>query len=409
MDPDITTRDLRSDPNLRWWLAGNAMSYIADGLLFVGLSWVLYEKTGSVTLFGAYFLIVATIDVFASPIAANIAEKYEKRFVCATSQTTKALISGCLALSFSLTVPGVYWIMALGIALAFVNNFLWPATSVLLKVTFRDNIFRVNSLASIGSQGGYILGSGLGGVVVTILAPEGLFLIYTLLVGGAAITFTRLPVAPPTPKHSPATGGVFRNFLSEIAGALLIISQSPVLRSAVILQSAVFGVLYTVNIVLAPFAADILRVGAEGFGMIDAAWATGAVIGGGILTLKASSAPRGLGGILISMTLLAICLALFGISNSLVQAILLNGILGMLFLINRVSLETIIQIETDEAVLARVRGSIWSLNSIVSLLIYACVTLLLTTETLRLAYWFGALALGLCIAAVALTRRSRQQ
>lgn len=408
MTTETVPVELRSDPNLRWWLSGNAMSYIADGLLFVGLSWVLYEKTGSVTLFGAYFLITAMIDVFASPIAANIAEQHEKRFVCATSQMTKALIAGGLALSFLLADPGIYWIMTLGILLAFVNNFLWPATSVLLKKTFLNNIFRVNSLASIGSQGGYILGAGLGGFVVATLGPEGLFLIYMLLVGAAAITFTRLPAAHPASRETPSNGGAIRNFVSDTTGALAIIVQSPVLRSAVILQSSVFGVLYTVNVVLAPFAADVLKVGAVGFGIIDAAWATGAVIGGGILSFKATSAPRGLHGILGVMAVLAICLALFGMTQTLVQALVLNGILGTLFLISRVSLETMIQIETDEAVLARVRGSIWSLNSLVSLMIYGCVTLLLTADTLRLAYWFGALAIGLCIAAIGLTTRSRR-
>lgn len=265
---------------------------------------------------------------------------------------------------------------------------IWPATSVLLKQLFKNDLLRINSLGSMCSQAGYIIGSSLSGLIIATAGNSAVFFIYSVIQIISVFCFFFIVVTPEEYEVEKISNTKNSSFNPS---NLLIISA--------MLQSILFAVLNALNVLLTPFCSEILKVGAEGLGFIDSAWAIGAVIGGAITVLYTKKMMN-IRNMVIQVTVLSCLVGIFGLSDGLIQPILIYIALGCLFVVSRVGMETNIQLLTPNNHLAQLKGNLSSINSFISLMIYLSVSIFATIENLRNMYiYFGILIfLGVLIA-----------
>ena len=169
-----------------------------------------------------------------------------------------------------------------------------------------------------------------------------------------------------------------------------------------------FSTVRTMNILLAPFAKNELKVGAEGFGYIQAAFAVGAIAGGFLLpqVSRLYGANRTMS---VTVWTLSASIILFATSSSLWMAILGYFLIGLTIQV-RVLYLTEAQNSTDINYQGRVYSLFSTLMSLVSLAIYTVMGLLGEVVSQRWLYILQGLLIATSIVlakkSVSLVKRS---
>ncbi len=130
--------------------------------------------------------------------------------------------------------------------------------------------------------------------------------------------------------------------------------------------------LYTTNVLLPLFVQRAMRMGAREFGLIDAAWAAGAVIGGLVILRNRRKADSTvwMGG---SMLALSISVAVFATSRSLLAAEFGYICMGLAFAAGKIAIDSRIQLKTPVDLQGRTRSFASLAIAIASLFIYLAV------------------------------------
>jgi hypothetical protein len=154
---------------------------------------------------------------------------------------------------------------------------------------------------------------------------------------------------------------------------------------------ALFATLYLLNTLLAPFADDVLRVGASGLGFIDAMFACGAIVGGVVLPLVTARVNRdrvaAVGVVGMGITLIALSRSVHLALPMLLYAS--AGICFQSFYIFR----SRVQEQVPIALQGRVMSLLISSVGVCRLVVYGLLALFASDAALRSAYATAGAAL----------------
>lgn len=156
-----------------------------------------------------------------------------------------------------------------------------------------------------------------------------------------------------------------------------------------------FSTVRTMNVLLAPFAKNVLKVGVEGFGYIQAAFAVGAIAGGFLLpqVSRLYGANRTMA---TAVWTLSASIILFATSHTLWMAILGYFLIGLTIQV-RVLYLTEAQNSTDVNYQGRVYSFFNTFMSMVSLAIYIVMGLLGEIVSQQWFYVFQSLLIVICL------------
>jgi hypothetical protein len=142
------------------------------------------------------------------------------------------------------------------------------------------------------------------------------------------------------------------SFRESLTTGVRFVRAQPVLLGALTLD--LFSVLFGGAVALLPvFAAEILRVGPQGLGILRAAPSAGAVVMS--LTLAHRPPLRHVGRtLLISVALFGLCMIGFGLSRNFLLSAALLGLSGMVDTVSVVVRSTMLQVMTPDHLLGRV-------------------------------------------------------
>jgi predicted MFS family arabinose efflux permease len=145
-----------------------------------------------------------------------------------------------------------------------------------------------------------------------------------------------------------------RDFLTETKAGFSYIVSQPMILSIMIMEavSSVFGLDHAM---LTIFARDILRAGADGFGLLLSARGLGAVLGSSIF-IALGQRPRQGRILFVSALLYGAGFAVFGLSQSLLLSLALLVFVGGADAVWSAARATILQITTPESYRGRVMG-----------------------------------------------------
>jgi len=241
--------------------------------------------------------------------------------------------------------------LTMSVVLGAVRAFQMPAQQALTPMLVPPVMLpRAMAFSSAGMQGAIIGGPALGGLLFAV----GTGVVYgasVLLFAVGAVLVARLRYVQPARTREPVT------MATILAGVDFIWRRKPVL-GAVSLD--LFAVLLGGAVALLPiYAKDILHTGPWGMGLLRSAPAVGALLTSIVLTRQPIERHVGR-TLLIAVALFGLCMVVFGISQSFVISLIALAVSGGADMVNVVIRQTLVQLETPDAM----RGRVSAVNSI---------------------------------------------
>ena len=326
---------------------------------FVVIEWEVYSLTKDPLSLGIIGLMEVIPAVSMALFAGHVVDQNEKKGLlvkCILGFSTISL--GLFLLTWPTVTDGltksfILWsIYLLVFAGGIVRAFLGPTIFSLFSLLVPKKIYpNAATWSSSVWQMGAVLGPALAGFSISWI---GVHWSMCLILGFSLLAFLLLTRIPKKPILNPKIGEPVLNSLKE---GIKFVWNTKVILGAITLD--MIAVLFGGAVALLPiYAQDILHVGAEGFGILRAAPAVGALI----IMFTAAYFPMNRKA---GMKLLAaifgfgLCIIVFGLSTIFwvsVLALFLSGVTDGISMIIR---QTILQLRTPD----HMRGRVASVNS----------------------------------------------
>ena len=340
----------RERPFMQMWTA-RLFGTAASQMLLVAIGWHMYELTGSAWDLGLVGLYQFVPALLLALLAGHIVDRHHRGRIVAACFAVQGLVALVLLLAVLEKHDTRGLLLGLSLVLGAVRAFQMPAQQALTPLLVPPTMLsRAMAFSSAGMQGAIIGGPALGG----LLFVAGMAVVYGASVaffGVACALVLRLRYAYTPAAREPVT-------LSTVfAGVDFIWKRKPVL-GAVSLD--LFAVLLGGAVALLPiYAKDILHTGPWGLGLLRSAPAVGALVMSIALTRR--PVERNVGRtLLLAVGLFGLCMVVFGISKSFVVSLIALAVSGGADMVNVVIRQTLVQLETPDAM----RGRVSAVNSI---------------------------------------------
>lgn len=355
-DPAIETTppsftDLtRERPFMRLWTA-RLFGTAASQMLLVAIGWHMYDLTGSAWDLGLVGLYQFAPALVLALYAGHVVDRHHRGRIVAACFTVQGLVGLALLTAHVQQHDSRALLLMLSVVLGAVRAFQMPAQQALTPMLVPPVMLpRAMAFSSAGMQGAIIGGPALGGLLFAV----GTGVVYgasVLLFAVGAVLVARLRYVQPVRTREPVT------MATILAGVDFIWRRKPVL-GAVSLD--LFAVLLGGAVALLPiYAKDILHTGPWGMGLLRSAPAVGALLTSIVLTRQPIERHVGR-TLLIAVALFGLCMVVFGISQSFIISLIALAVSGGADMVNVVIRQTLVQLETPDAM----RGRVSAVNSI---------------------------------------------
>lgn len=333
--------------------------------------------------------------ILFSLVAGVAADAFDRRRLMLVTQTGVAVVASLLALLAFRGVDALWPVYLLAGLASVVNAFDPPARHSLVPMLVPrkvlPNAINLNStVMQMASVGGPAMG---GAIIATFGVPWA----YTVnMITALAVVIALLLMRDVPTRDGPSARDMF-SVPSALEG-LHFVFRTPIIRSTMLLDF--FATFFASAMALLPiFAQDILQVGAEGYGLLAAAPAAGALTAS-LFMLPVTPRLRRHGTLLVSAVFVyGSATALFGMSRTFWPAALCLALSGASDSVSTIIRNLIRQLETPDALRGRMMG--------VNMVFFQGGPQLGELEAGLLAQWLGAarsvVAGGLgCLVATAL-------
>ena len=326
---------------------------------FVVIEWEVYSLTKDPLSLGIIGLMEVIPAVSMALFAGHVVDQKEKKGLlvkCILGFSTISL--GLFLLTWPVMTDGlsksfILWsVYLLVFAGGIVRAFLGPTIFSLFSLLVPKKVYpNAATWSSSVWQMGAVLGPALAGFSISWI---GVHWSMCLILGFSLIAFLFLTRIPKKPILNPKIGEPVLNSLKE---GVKFVWNTKVILGAITLD--MIAVLFGGAVALLPiYAQDILKVGAEGFGILRAAPAVGALL----IMFTAAYFPldRKAGiKLLVAIFGFGLCIIVFGLSTIFwisVLALFLSGVTDGISMVIR---QTILQLRTPD----HMRGRVAAVNS----------------------------------------------
>ncbi|HEY0569841.1 MAG TPA: MFS transporter [Xanthobacteraceae bacterium] len=337
-------------PLRQFWIARVASS-VAWQMLAVAVGWQIYELTNDPLALGLVGLSQFVPALLLLLIAGHVADRYDRRRVTMAAQIVEACAAALLALGTAGGFMSRDLILITVFLFAAGRTFEAPTMQALVPALVPAPLLpRAVAATSSATQAAIVSGPALGGFLY-MLSPVLTYALCAVLFLTASVLILLLPVRDQglNPRKTD---------LKEFFAGIAYIRRNPVVLGAISLD--LFAVLLGGALGLLPiFARDILQTGPWGLGILRASPAVGALA---LSVLLIRWAPRRHVGALMFTAVAGFGLAtiVFALSRSLLLSIGALVVLGAMDMVSVVIRQTLVQLETPDAM----RGRVSAVNSL---------------------------------------------
>jgi MFS family permease len=325
------------------------ISNIGTWMQMTATNWLLYQLTDSPVQLGLNGVFRAIPSLAFGFFSGTFADRYDRRWLLLWTQVVLALLALGLGILDHSGKIQAWQIYAFTFISGMVGSFDGPARQALFpSLVPRAVLPNAVALNSLLWKGAALLGPTLGGVAISLMGIAGAFYAnaasFFVVVGALLLMRTSSSKLP--------SGR--RDFIIETKAGFSYIVSKPIVLGIMIMEgvSSVFGL---DNAMLTIFASDVLRVGADGFGLLQSARGLGAVIGSSYYIGMGQGPYQGR-ILFISAILYGVGFALFGVSSSFLLSLLLLAFVGVTDTVWAAARGTILQMITPEGFRGRVMG-----------------------------------------------------
>ena len=341
-------------PGFRLFWLGVTLSQVGTRATAAANLWQIQDITDSTFAVGLVSLFEAIAAVGLAPLAGSITDRVDRRRLLQLAQASSLLSSVALAALSFLHLATPLWIYVAGSVVAIAATFDAPARQSLVPALVpKDRLIDAFAMLLPAAQFARLLGPAIAGVLIAIWNAGAVYAFdvvtyVVLIVTLAFIGFEKMEPRIPQPIwHSVVEGYRY------VAG-------KPLLLQLMSLDfSATFFAAY--RVVLPALARDVYQVGPQGYGILSAVPALGAILGAG--TVYRLRAFKRKGVLVLAATVgYALCALALGYAPHFAIAVVLAAAIGYADAVGTAIRQALVQVETPD----RLRGRVTSLYQMVS-------------------------------------------
>lgn len=335
------------------YLTGRFVSSFGQQMLIVAVGWEIYERTHSSLLLGFVGLTAFVPMVLMTLPAGHVADTRERKGVIIAMQAVMACTALGLAFISWKQEPVAWMYICLSVA-GVARTFLWSASASFLPqlvarqefplaVTWSSSTFQFSAVAG-PAVGGAIIALRHNAAVVVYLAAAGTCLLCLCL-----MCLVRAHSKPP-PKE--------RVSMETILGGFHFVFNHRLILAAITLD--LFAVLFGGATALLPvYAKDILKVGPQGLGLMQAALPVGSMLCAVIIAHRPPMQNAGR-SLICAVVVFGLATVGFGYSKWFWFSLLMLFICGFVDNISVIVRHTLVQLLTPDSM----RGRVSSVNNL---------------------------------------------
>jgi MFS family permease len=333
------------------WL-GQLISQAGSMMQVVAINWHISVLTNYNPLaLGLVGLSRVVPIIFFSLVGGAVADAHDRRKVMLVTQSAMAIFAAMLGLLTDRGLQTVWPIYLLNALAASASAFDSPARQALIpSLVPREHLANALSLNSIMFDVATIIGPMLAGLIIGV---SDVAIVYWINAISFLAVIGALLIMHPTKQEviRSASAGAVRE-------GLRFVFRQPIVRSTMLLDF--FATLFSsANQLLPIFAAQILQVGAIGYGLLTAAAAIGSLIAGSAMGFITRIRRPG-AVILWAVAIYGLATLIFGLSRSFVVSLLMLAATGASDTVSMILRQTIRQVVTPD----ELRGRMTSVNMI---------------------------------------------
>lgn len=354
------------DPQYRLLLLTRLAANLSSGFFEIAIFWWVLETTGSGALIATVALVGSLSYIVVAPWGGVLADRYSKKSLVAWMY----VIDGTLTAAAGVLLMLGHLNLALALVLLALTNvataFRGPALSALLPLILpKESYQQGNATMGLAVSLAGLSSFALAGVATAALGPGATLLIGAglLLFATVFLVFLREPQVAAVKvgaedegdageEAKPAPTGGFRE-------GLQVVWQSPILFSVVLTVTVLNLIVAPLTVLLAPYA-ELLTVGAAGFGFLSAAPLVGQLLGLALMNVIRVARPL---AVLVLGTL-GVAVALIGLAGAptLAFAMVAIALGGFCAALMNVQLEVIVQTNVQPTLMGRAYGLLSALS-----------------------------------------------
>ncbi len=260
--------------NYRLFWFGQLISLVGTWMQMTAQQWLVYRLTGSPLALGAVMFLASLPVTLFSLFAGVVVDRADKRKFLILVQSAMMLLAFTLA---ALTYTGVvqYWhVLGLALLLGLANTFDMPTRQAFnVELVGKDDLMNAIALNASIFNGARLVGPAVAGLLVARVGEALAFALNGLsfLAVIAGLTLMRLPA--PARRDGPITP------LADLKEGLGYIAHNRAALALVLVAAvpSIFGFPYTS--LLPVMAGDVLKMQADGYGLLVSSVGLGALIG----------------------------------------------------------------------------------------------------------------------------------
>jgi MFS transporter, DHA3 family, macrolide efflux protein len=343
---------LKNKNFLLLWI-GQSVSMLGSRFYSIAIMWYVIEKTGSSMDLGFTVLCFTLPAVLIMPIAGIMADHNYKKKILITSDLANGIIVSVMALLLYQNALSTHMLYLMIIAISSASAFFTPAISASIPlITGKKELSKANSLNQFTSRMANIIGPTLAGILIAVTDIWLLLLLNGISFIISAISESWIQI--PNVETSSGKQNIRQQFRDGMKFAL----KSKELLALIFVGGII------INFFLAPLMVfitiicnQILVVGSQGFGIVEACIAVGALLGSVISFLNIIKNQIKLG--IIGLVLEGVALLVGGVFLSYTSMIIFAILLGLGVSMASIGITTMYQMLVPENMMGRV-GSILS-------------------------------------------------
>lgn len=340
---------------------GQLISTIGDALTSLAAGIIVFQVTHSILNVGVMLMVSSVPTLIFGLIAGIFVDRYDRKTIMVVSVVLQAGLVAAIPLSLALT-HGIFWLYVIVLLSASVRQFFDPANdSVLPEIASDEELAAANSLMAIAQFGSTAIGFALAGLLIAT-NQELVFWFDAATFLFAGVMISMVTIRPLETEERTTIGDIIRN----LGVGASFIFRTPVLRSATIVRTPAMIVFGLQNVLLLPFALEVLKATEFEYGLQEGITSVGFVIGSLLMARYAERLREGT-WLVLSYLGMGITGLLYALSTNIWVAIGLIGFSGVLNAPSFVASRLINQRNTPREMRGRVFSTTYVIRDVVYL------------------------------------------
>ncbi|WP_070119952.1 MFS transporter [Bacillus marinisedimentorum] len=339
-----------ADRNFLYLFIGALFSSPGYYVYLIGSEWLMLSITGNRFYFGMLFVAASIPRLIFMMYGGAAADRLNKRTILFISDLSRAFLVSVLLVLVWLDAAAAWHLIVLSVFFGISDAFSHPSmNSLVAEILPKESLQRGNGTLQMTQQLSPIIGPAAGGTLIVTIGFKGIFTVAAVILVIAAWTVARIKLVQEegTPESKK---GIFH----DIKLGFNYVKQNNLLLSVMSMAFLLnFFITGPLSMGIPLLVKDVYQENALGLTAMEMAFGIGALGGALLMTVMKSVKRPGL-LVLYALLVQTALFTLLGVVPSLLFAVPLLFVIGILMQVVNIPILTVVQSKTDPRMLGRV-------------------------------------------------------